>query len=210
MEVTKQDIIDAAKILKPDTLYLLTGKAVSYTHLDVSKRQLLDGACVIKRLVKRLKELGQDSCAITDHGNMYGVIEFYKECRKEGIKPIIGCEVYVAPRTRFDKVHGIDSSPFHLILLCKNKVGYQNLIQMVSLANIEGFYTKPRVDHELLTKYHEGLICLSACLAGEIPRALTADDYEKAKKIALFYRDIFGDENYYLEPVSYTHLPPDF
>ena len=167
-----------------------------HLHTEYS---LLDGACVIKRLVKRLKELGQDSCAITDHGNMYGAVEFYKECRKEGIKPIIGCEVYVAPRTRFDKVHGVDSGPFHLILLCKNKTGYQNLIQMVSLANVEGFYTKPRVDHELLEKYHEGLICLSACLAGEIPRALTGNDYEKAKKTALFYRDIFGEDNYYLE-----------
>ncbi|MDF2567416.1 MAG: dnaE [Oscillospiraceae bacterium] len=171
-----------------------------FVHLHVhSEYSLLDGACRIKPLVEYVKELGQTAIAITDHGCMYGVIDFYKECKKQGIKPIIGCEVYVAPRTRFDKVNKIDSSPHHLILLCKNNIGYQNLIKLVSLGSIDGFYNKPRIDHELLEQYHEGLICLSACLAGEIPRQLLADDYEKAKETTLFYKNTFGKENYYIE-----------
>lgn len=170
-----------------------------FVHLHLhTEYSLLDGACVIKRLVKRVKELNQSAVAITDHGNMYGVVELYKECKKEGIKPIIGCEVYVAPRTRFDKVHKIDSSPYHLVLLCKNKIGYQNLIKLVSYGYTDGFYNKPRIDRELLSKYHEGLVCMSACLAGEIPRALVNGDFEKAKETALFYKDLFG-EDYYLE-----------
>jgi DNA polymerase-3 subunit alpha len=170
-----------------------------FVHLHVhTEYSLLDGACRVKQLVHQAAQLGQKAIAITDHGNMYGVIEFYKACKAEGIKPIIGCEVYVAPRTRFDKVHKIDSSPYHLILLCKNAKGYQNLIKMVSAAYIDGFYNKPRIDRELLQQYHEGLICLSACLAGEIPRALVARDYEKARETALFYQSLFG-EDYYLE-----------
>ena len=172
----------------------------NFAHLHVhTEYSLLDGACRIPALVARAKELGQQSLAITDHGVMYGVIDFYKECKKQGIRPVIGCEVYVAPRTRFDKVHRIDTSPYHLVLLCKNAAGYQNLIAMVSKASIEGFYSKPRVDLELLRTYHEGLICLSACLAGQIPRRLLEREYDAAKETALLYRDIFGPENYYLE-----------
>lgn len=172
----------------------------NFVHLHVhTEYSLLDGACRIPALVSRAKELGQQSLAITDHGVMYGVIDFYKECKKQGIRPVIGCEVYVAPRTRFDKVHRIDTSPYHLVLLCKNETGYQNLIAMVSKASVEGFYSKPRVDLELLRAHHEGLICLSACLAGQIPRRLMEKDYDAAKETALLYRDIFGPENYYLE-----------
>ncbi len=170
-----------------------------FVHLHVhTEFSLLDGACRIKKLVQKVKDLGQKAVAITDHGSMYGVIDFYKECKKQGIKPIIGCEVYVAPRTRFDKVHRIDSSPYHLILLVKNETGYKNLIKMVSKAYIDGFYSKPRIDHDLLNEHHEGLIALSACLAGEIPRALNASDYEKAVGIARYYKGLFG-EDYYIE-----------
>lgn len=172
----------------------------NFVHLHIhTEYSLLDGACVIKKLVEKVKAMGQPAIAITDHGNMYGVIDFYKECKKQGIKPIIGCEVYVANRTRFDKVHILDGSPSHLVLLCKNNVGYQNLIKLVSDGYIEGFYNKPRVDHENLAKYSDGLIALSACLGGEIPRALVQGDYERAKEIATFYRDTFGSENYFLE-----------
>ena len=171
-----------------------------FVHLHLhTEYSLLDGACRIKDLPKKVKELGQDTVAITDHGCMYGVVDLYKACKKEGVKAIIGCEVYVAPRTRFDKVHKVDSSPYHLVLLCKNAVGYQNLIKMVSAGYIEGFYNRPRVDLELLQKHHEGLIALSACLAGEIPRKLTAGDYEGAKETALRYLGIFGEGNYYIE-----------
>ncbi|MCI9405999.1 MAG: DNA polymerase III subunit alpha [Oscillospiraceae bacterium] len=171
-----------------------------FVHLHVhTEYSLLDGACRIPALVARAKELGQKALAITDHGVMYGVIDFYKECKKQGIHPVIGCEVYVAPRTRFDKVHRIDTSPYHLVLLCKNQTGYQNLIAMVSKASVEGFYSKPRVDLELLRAHHEGLICLSACLAGQIPRRLLEKDYAAARETALLYREIFGPENYFLE-----------
>lgn len=171
-----------------------------FVHLHVhTEYSLLDGACRIKRLVSRAKELGQTAVAITDHGVMNGVIDFYKECISQGVKPIIGCEVYVAPRTRFDKVSGIDSSPYHLVLLCKNNIGYQNLIKMVSASFTEGFYSKPRVDLELLREHSEGLIALSACLAGDIPRKLVNDDYDGAKKSAQEYIDIFGKENFFIE-----------
>lgn len=170
-----------------------------FVHLHVhSEFSLLDGACRIKELPRQAAKLGQKAIAITDHGNMYGVVDFYKACKEEGVKPIIGCEVYVAPRTRFDKVHKIDSSPYHLVLLCKNRIGYQNLIKMVSEANLNGFYNKPRIDHDLLEQYHEGLVCLSACLAGELPRQLLQEGYEKAKETAQFYRSLFGDD-YYIE-----------
>ncbi len=171
-----------------------------FVHLHVhSEYSLLDGACRIPKLLARANDLGQKAVAITDHGVMYGVIDFYKQARKQGIKPIIGCEVYVAPRTRFDKVHQLDSSPYHLVLLCENNTGYQNLIQLVSKGFIEGFYNRPRVDIELLRQYHEGLICLSACLAGEIPRKLLNEGYEAAKETALQYAEIFGKDNYFLE-----------
>lgn len=171
-----------------------------FVHLHVhTEYSLLDGACRLKELANRLKELGQTACAITDHGVMYGCIEFYKIMKENGIKPIIGCEVYVAPRSRFDKEAKIDSSPYHLILLCENNTGYQNLVKLVSDASVNGFYNKPRCDRETLKKYHEGLICLSACLSGEVSRCLLQDNYQGAKQAALDYRDIFGKDNYYIE-----------
>ena len=174
-------------------------KARTFTHLHLhTEYSLLDGACRIEGLMQRVKALGQTAVAITDHGVMYGCVDFYKAAKKAGVKPIIGCEVYVATRTRFDKVNRIDGSN-HLVLLCKNETGYKNLIKMVSVGFTEGFYNKPRVDHELLEEYHEGLICLSACLAGEIPQALLAGDYEKAKNLARYYEDLFGKGNYYIE-----------
>ena len=176
------------------------GERLSFTHLHLhTEYSLLDGACRINELVEAVKAMGQTAVAITDHGVMYGVIDFYKAAKKTGIKPIIGCECYVAARSRFDKVHGLDNERYHLILLCKNETGYKNLIEMVSKSWTEGFYTKPRIDRDLLEKHHEGLIALSACLAGEIPRALSRGDYEGAKNTALWYNDIFGKGNYYLE-----------
>lgn len=170
-----------------------------FVHLHVhSEFSLLDGMCRIKDLPKRAKELGMKAIALTDHGVMYGAVNFYKECVKEGIKPIIGCEVYVAPRTRFDKESGVDDSYAHLILLAKNKTGYQNLIKLVSMSFTEGYYYKPRIDLEILEQYSEGLICLSACLAGQINQAILQDNMEKAKEIALWHKRVFG-EDYYLE-----------
>ena len=170
-----------------------------FVHLHVhTEYSLLDGACRIDRMFDRLKELGQTAIAITDHGVMYGCVDFYKAAKKAGVKPIIGCEVYVATRSRFDKVNRIDGSN-HLVLLCKNETGYKNLIKLVSAGFIEGFYSKPRVDKELLEQHHEGLVCLSACLAGEIPQALLAGDYEKAKTAALYFNDLFGQGNFFIE-----------
>ena len=171
---------------------------MSFTHLHVhTEYSLLDGACRISEIAAAAKRKGFSSLAITDHGAMYGVIDFYRACQKEGIHPVIGCEVYVAPKSRFDK------SPYeryyHMVLLCENNTGYQNLIKLVSLGFTEGFYNKPRIDDSLLEQYHEGLICLSACLAGEIPRKLLQDDYEGARDKALYYRDLFGTENYFIE-----------
>ena len=170
-----------------------------FTHLHLhTEYSLLDGACRIDRLFDYIKQLGQTAVAITDHGVMYGCVAFYDAAKAAGIKPIIGCEVYVATRTRFDKVNRIDGNN-HLILLCKNEMGYKNLIKMVSAGFTEGFYSKPRIDKDLLEQHHEGLICLSACLAGEIPQAILAGDYERAKQAALYYRDLFGEGNYYIE-----------
>jgi DNA-directed DNA polymerase III (polc) len=173
---------------------------MSFVHLHLhTEYSLLDGACRIGRLMDRVKELGQSAVAITDHGVMYGVIDFYKAAKNAGVKPIIGCEVYVAPRTRFDKVHGIDGENAHLVLLCRNETGYRNLSSLVSHGFLEGFYGRPRIDMELLRQHSEGLIALSACLAGGIPRKLRADDYEGAKALALEYSRIFGPDNFYLE-----------
>lgn len=171
-----------------------------FTHLHVhTEFSLLDGACRIEQLVLRAKELGMQSLAITDHGNMYGAVDFYKACKKAGIKPIIGCEAYVAPRTRFDKEKVLDKEYNHLILLCKNEEGYRNLIKLVSLSYTEGYYYKPRIDRDILEKYSGGLICLSACLAGEIPQKLLSRDYSGAKEAALWFYSVFGRDNYYLE-----------
>ena len=171
-----------------------------FVHLHVhTEYSLLDGACRIKELPAKAKELGMTALAITDHGVMYGAIDFYKECKKQGIKPIIGCEVYVAPRTRFDKDARRDTKPYHLVLLCENETGYRNLTHLVSCGFTEGFYSRPRIDRDLLQGHTEGLIALSACLAGEIPRALMENDYERAKETALWYAGIFGPEHYYIE-----------
>ena len=171
----------------------------SFVHLHIhSEYSLLDGANRIKDLPVRAKELGMDAMALTDHGVMYGVIDFYKACKKEGIKPIIGCEVYVASRSRLDKEPGIDNKNYHLILLAKNNQGYKNLSKLVSLGFIDGYYYKPRIDHEILEKYSEGLICLSACLAGEVNQALLNGQNEKAEEIALWHKKVFG-EDYYIE-----------
>ena len=173
---------------------------MAFAHLHVhTEYSLLDGACRIERLLDAAKEMGQTAVAITDHGCMYGVVEFYKAAKKRGIQPILGCEVYVARRTRFDKVHELDGENRHLVLLCENETGYHNLLALVSKAWVEGFYSKPRVDLDLLREHHEGLIALSACLAGEIPRALTRGDYEGAREAALRYEGIFGRGNFYLE-----------
>ncbi len=173
---------------------------MAFVHLHVhTEFSLLDGACRISRLMERVKELGQDTIAITDHGAMYGCVDFYKAAKKAGIKPIIGCEVYVAPRSRHDRVHGVDNESRHLVLLCKDETGYRNLSYMVSQSFLDGFYGKPRIDLELLASHTEGLIGLSACLAGEVPRLLAANDYEGAKAAALRFSAMFGPDNFYLE-----------
>ena len=178
----------------------IKNEIIDFVHLHVhTEYSLLDGASRIKDLVSYAKELGMKALAITDHGNMYGTIAFYKEAKKAGIKPIIGCELYLAPKSRFDNFEVEGTRYYHLILLAKNNVGYQNLIKLVSLANTEGMYYKPRVDKELLRKYHEGIICLSSCIAGEIPRALIRGDKHKAEKLVKEYIDIFGKDDFYLE-----------
>ena len=174
---------------------------MAFTHLHVhTEYSLLDGSNKIKEYVKRVKELGMDSAAITDHGVMYGVIDFYKEAKANGVKPILGCEVYVAPNSRFDKeVGGGEERYHHLVLLAENNKGYANLMKIVSKGFTEGYYYKPRVDMEVLEKFHEGIIALSACLAGEVPRLLTKGLYEEAKKTALKYENCFGKGNYFFE-----------
>ena len=175
---------------------------MNFTHLHVhTEYSLLDGSSKIKELPARAKELGMDSLAITDHGVMYGVIDFYRACKAAEIKPIIGCEVYVAPGSRFDKeaIGQGDDRYYHLVLLAENNTGYSNLMKIVSRGFTEGFYYKPRVDYEVLEKYHEGIIALSACLAGEVARDITRDNYEEAKMAALHYQDIFGKDNFFLE-----------
>jgi len=175
---------------------------MSFVHLHVhTEYSLLDGACRIKDLPKVVKSMGQSACAITDHGVMYGVIDFYRACKQEGVKPIIGCEVYVTPRgrSRFDKIHEFDAESRHLVLLCENEEGYRNLSYMVSMAWTEGFYIKPRIDLALLKEHSRGLIALSACLAGEIPRMLRNGEYENAKEYALQMQEIFGPDRFYLE-----------
>jgi len=176
-------------------------EAMKFTHLHLhTEYSLLDGSGKIKELVQRAKELGMDSLAITDHGVMYGVIEFYKTCLMEDIKPIIGCEIYVAPNSRFDREPGATEDRYHhLVLLAENNQGYRNLMKIVSTGFLEGFYYKPRVDKEVLRKYSEGLIALSACLGGEVPGYIRRGFYEEAKKAALSYREIFGEDNFFLE-----------
>lgn len=172
---------------------------MAFAHLHVhTEYSLLDGACRINKIASAARQKGMTSLAITDHGVMYGVIDFYRACIKENIKPVIGCEVYVAPHSRFDKTSTYEKY-YHMVLLCENNTGYQNLIKLVSYGFTEGFYSKPRIDDELLEKYHEGLICLSACLAGEIPQKLLDGDYNGAKAKAEYYRDLFGKDNFFIE-----------
>ena len=173
---------------------------MNFTHLHVhTEYSLLDGAIKIKDLVKKIKENGMEEVAITDHGNMFGAIELYKECKKEGIKPILGCEVYVAPRSRLDKQGKLDSEPNHLILLAMNNTGYKNLIKLVSLSYTEGFYYKPRIDMEILKRYNEGIIALSACLAGKVARQIVNGNIDGAKETIQEFKDIFGSNRYFLE-----------
>ncbi len=172
-----------------------------FTHLHVhTEYSLLDGSNKISEYVSQVKKLGMTACAITDHGVMYGCIDFYREAMKQGIKPILGCEVYVAPKSRFDRESAAgEDRYYHLILLAENNKGYENLMKIVSGGFVDGFYYKPRVDKELLRIYHEGIICLSACLAGEIPKAIMRGDYQGAKRAAFEYQDIFGKDNFFLE-----------
>ena len=180
-----------------------------FTHLHLhTEYSLLDGMSRISELPEYVKELGMDSCAITDHGAMFGVVDFYKACKKAGIKPVIGCEVYTAARTLYDKDPDKDRGYGHLILLAENQTGYSNLVKIVSKSYVDGFYYKPRVDKELLRQYSEGLICLSGCLAGNVQRMLLARDYAGAKREALELREIFGHDNFFLE-IQNHHLEED-
>ena len=175
---------------------------MSFVHLHLhTEFSLLDGACRINKLVKRVKELGQEAVAITDHGVMYGVIDFYRAAKAAGIRPILGCEVYVAPGSRFDKETGGDREDryHHLVLLAENDLGYHNLMKIVSRGFTEGYYYRPRVDREILERYHEGIIALSACLAGEVQRNILRGMYEEGKAAALRYQEIFGEGNFFLE-----------
>ena len=173
---------------------------MSFVHLHVhTQYSLLDGACRISDMMDRVKELGQNAIAITDHGVMYGCIDFYKAAKAAGIKPIIGCEVYLTRRKLSDRVHKIDDDPYHLVLLCKDRRGYENLCKLVSQAFIQGFYGKPRVDMDMLRQYHEGLIATSACLGGGVAQYLLEEDYDNAKAHALALAEIFGEDNFYLE-----------
>ena len=173
---------------------------MNFTHLHVhTEYSLLDGASKIKELVARTKELGMDSIAITDHGVMYGVIDFYRAAKEAGIRPIIGCEVYVAPGSRFDRENNQGEERYnHLVLLAENDTGYKNLMKIVSKGFTEGFYYKPRVDYEVLRRYHEGIIALSACLAGAVASKLVKGFYEEAKAEALKLQGIFGEENFFM------------
>ena len=175
-------------------------RSKEFVHLHVhTEYSLLDGANRIKHLIARVAELGMKSIAITDHGVMYGVIDFYKEAKKQGIKPILGCEVYTSKRGRLDKQPVTDADHGHLVLLAKDITGYRNLMKIVSIGFIEGFYYKPRIDFEILEKYSEGIIALSACLSGDVPKAILQSDYHKAKNTALKFNEIFGQDNFYLE-----------
>ena len=174
---------------------------MSFVHLHThTEYSLLDGSNKIKEYAARVKELGMEAAAITDHGAMFGVIDFYRAARAEGIKPILGCEVYVAPNSRFDKeLTGGEDRYYHLVLLAETNEGYANLVKIVSKGYVEGFYYRPRVDMEVLEQYHKGIIALSACLAGEVQRYIVKGLYDEARKTALKYEGIFGKGNYFLE-----------
>ena len=171
-----------------------------FVHLhNHTAYSLLDGAGKLDDMIERALALGMPALAITDHGVMYGVVDFYKACQKKGLKPIIGCEVYVAPHSRFDKQAGVDDSPYHLVLLVENETGYHNLAKLVTESSLNGFYYKPRIDRELLQQHHEGLIALSGCLAGEVAQDILNNRLEEAREAVAWYRDLFGPDHYYLE-----------
>ncbi len=179
-----------------------------FTHLHThSHYSLLDGLPKIPELLDYVKELGMDSVALTDHGVMYGAVEFFKEAKKRGVKPIIGCEVYVAYEGRLDKRPNIDSKSYHMILLVKNEIGYKNLVQLVTKAHLEGYYYKPRIDEELLEKHAEGLIGTSACLNGKIPKMLLSNRFDDAQALALKYQKLFGADSFYLELQEHKNIP---
>ena len=181
---------------------------MKFVHLHThSHYSLLDGLAKIDDLIDRAKELGMKALALTDHGNLYGAVEFYKKAVKAEIKPILGVETYLAPRSRFEKQIRVDDKYSHLILLCENQTGWKNLIQLVTKANLEGFYYRPRVDRELLRQYHEGLIALSACPAGEIPQLILNNNFEQAEKTIKEYQEIFGSENFFLEISDHPNIP---
>jgi DNA polymerase III subunit alpha len=180
---------------------------MKFTHLHVhSHYSLLDGLTKIDELIQKAVNEGCSSLALTDHGVMYGAIEFYQKCKKAGIKPIIGVEAYLAPGSRFDKNSKSDERNYHLVLLAKNEIGYHNLIKLTSIAHLEGFYYKPRIDWEVLEKHKDGIIALTACLAGEIPKLIEADKLDKAKKRILEYAGLFGPSNFYLELQDHPNL----
>src|SRR3989338_1213746 len=179
-----------------------------FVHLHChTEYSLLDGLAKIPKLLKRVKDLGMNSLAITDHGAMYGAVNFYLRCKEEGVKPIIGCEAYVARRSHLDKEGKVDTEPFHLLLLAQNDIGYKNLMQLVTVAHLEGYYYKPRIDLNLLEKYHEGLIATSTCLQGQIPKLLREGEYEKAKQLAGQMSEMLGEGNFYLELQDHPYIP---
>src|SRR4030042_1268019 len=181
---------------------------MQFTHLHVhSHYSLLDGLAKIDQLLDRAKELGMDSLALTDHGNIYGAVEFFKKAKEKGIKPIIGCEIYMALEKMTDKRPNVDDKRYHLVLLVKNEKGYKNLVKLLTLAHLEGFYYKPRVDEETLAQHSEGLIGLSACLAGKIPKLILAKKMEEAEKVAKKYQKIFGKDNFYLDIQHHPNSP---
>jgi DNA polymerase III subunit alpha len=185
-------------------------KETKFIHLHThSHYSLLDGLSKVENLVALAKKYKLPAFAITDHGNMYGAIEFYKLAKKEGIKPIIGCEFYIAERKLTDKEAGIDARRYHLTILAKNLQGYKNLMRLVTIANLEGYYYKPRIDEETLAKYSEGLICLSGCMGGKFSQAILAKNFEKAEEIIKQHQKIFGKENYFLEVQSHPHIEED-
>ena len=177
-----------------------------FTHLHVhTEYSMLDGISRIPDLVNQTKELGMEALAITDHGSLYGVVDFYSECKEQGVKPIIGCEVYVAHSSRFDRSGG-ECSPFHLVLLARDNVGYRNLMQLVTLSHLEGFHYRPRIDKELLEKYHQGLICFSGCPSSEVPRLIADGNMAEANRVARWYKDLFGD-GYFVELQRHEDVP---